>query len=99
MYIPPVNNIQYNRQYLKMACGGCLVAKVNAWVGGAQPDYDVVAVVVLYRSLIEGYSWSSGVVEEYSKTKMAGNKFQDTNVEYLSGGGKTTSNANLLETG
>jgi len=39
------------------------------------------------------------VVEEYSKTKMAGNKFQDTNVEYLSGGGKTTSNANLLETG
>ena len=73
-----------------------MVAKVNAVVGGAQPDYAVVAVVVLYRRLFVEF-W--GVVEEYSKTKMAGNKFQDTNVEYLSGGGKTTSNANLLETG
>jgi len=59
MYIPPVNNIQYNRQYLKMACGGCLVAKVNAWVGGAQPDYAVVAVVVLYRRLFVEF-WSGG---------------------------------------
>ena len=36
-----------------------MVAKVNAVVGGAQPDYAVVAVVVLYRRLFVEF-WSGG---------------------------------------